>query len=80
MKWALILICYLLGKMALHKTDYKQVPFLEDLKYFSKFDIFLQTLVNETALKSEMESMKVTFQNEIDTKASQTAIQTPEVS
>ena len=53
---------------------------MEDLKYFSKFDIFLQTLVNETALKSELESMKVTFQSEIDTKASQNDLQTLKVS
>ena len=42
--------------------------------------IFLQALFNETALRSELESMKVAFQNEIDTKVSQTAIQRPKVS
>ena len=41
---------------------------------------FLQALVNEAVLRSELESLKVTFQNEVDTKASETDLQTLKVS
>ena len=41
---------------------------------------FLQTIVNEAALRSELESMKITLQNESETKASQTDLQTLKVS
>ena len=47
---------------------------LSDLIYY------FQLLVNEAALKSELESLKITFQNEVDTKASETDLQTLKVS
>ena len=59
----------------------KGSTFFEGFELFhSDLIIFLQALVNKTALRSELESMKVAFENEIDTKASQTAIQRPDVS
>ena len=43
-------------------------------------DPFLQAIVNETGLKSDLESMQVTFQSKIDTMSSQTDLQTQLVS
>ena len=48
------------------------------LKYIPFFSIFLQILSNERALRSELESMEVTFKHKFDTKASE--LQTLEVS
>ena len=57
----------------------KRASFLEGFEKKSD-DSFLQAIVNETGLKSDLESMQVTFQSKIDTMSSQTDLQTQLVS
>ena len=57
----------------------KRASFLEGFEKKSD-DPFLQAIVNETGLKSDLESMQVTFQSKIDTISSQADLQTQLVS